>query len=405
MKKYLSSFFQLFEKNMQRFSSDRQDAWEDLNSLDFEKAKENYPYLPLENLFSEDLRLAEKKEIEIEKDLKGLVFIDGFFAKDISEIPTNVLINPLAKASFFKKKEFFSLLNFVFHSEQTVIHIPAKTKLKEPIEITYYFSNQAEKRLVFPKILVTLGEEAEAEFHFSIKTKTSQLPLSFSPSFEVILEKDSKLSCYSNLDSFSSIQCFDLYHFMLHENANLHFFDFSKIGSLRYLQGWVDLLGKHSKASLESAVLLDKNFQNHMNFYVNHEAKKTISSQKHKSILLDEAKSSLRGDVFIASDAEESSSSQVNHNLLLSDTAFVYSQPKLRIFNDNVKATHGATVSQLKDDELFYLESRGMDKVQAKQLLMKAFAIEMIDFVKDNRIKEKVRTNISQYLEKAGFNG
>jgi len=405
MKKYLSSFFQLFEKNMQRFSSDRQDAWEDLNSLDFEKAKENYPYLPLENLFSEDLRLAEKKEIEIEKDLKGLVFIDGFFAKDISEIPTNVLINPLAKASFFKKKEFFSLLNFVFHSEQTVIHIPAKTKLKEPIEITYYFSNQAEKRLVFPKILVTLGEEAEAEFHFSIKTKTSQLPLSFFPSFEVILEKDSKLSCYSNLDSFSSIQCFDLYHFMLHENANLHFFDFSKIGSLRYLQGWVDLLGKHSKASLESAVLLDKNFQNHMNFYVNHEAKKTISSQKHKSILLDEAKSSLRGDVFIASDAEESSSSQVNHNLLLSDTAFVYSQPKLRIFNDNVKATHGATVSQLKDDELFYLESRGMDKVQAKQLLMKAFAIEMIDFVKDNRIKEKVRTNISQYLEKAGFNG
>jgi Fe-S cluster assembly protein SufD len=72
---------------------------------------------------------------------------------------------------------------------------------------------------------------------------------------------------------------------------------------------------------------------------------------------------------------------QSNANLLLSPKARVDTKPQLEIFADNVKCSHGATVSQLEADEVFYLQSRGIDPEQARQWLTYAFAAEVIEQV------------------------
>ena len=101
--------------------------------------------------------------------------------------------------------------------------------------------------------------------------------------------------------------------------------------------------------------------------------------QLHKCIVDDRAHSVFNGKVFVPKAAQLTDASQLNRNLLLSRKARVDTKPQLEIVADNVKCTHGATVSQLEADELFYLQSRGLDPVTSRNLLIDGFAGEIIE--------------------------
>ena len=88
------------------------------------------------------------------------------------------------------------------------------------------------------------------------------------------------------------------------------------------------------------------------------------------------------GKVIVHPQAQRSDAHQVNHNLLLSRHAEVDTKPQLEIYADDVKCTHGATVGQLDDAQLFYLRSRGLDAVTAKNLLTYAFARDVIERIR-----------------------
>ncbi|NDJ23877.1 Fe-S cluster assembly protein SufD [Nostoc sp. B(2019)] len=103
------------------------------------------------------------------------------------------------------------------------------------------------------------------------------------------------------------------------------------------------------------------------------------SKQLHKCIVGDRAHAVFNGKVFVPKPAQLTDAAQLNRNLLLSSKARVDTKPQLEITADNVKCAHGATVSQLEDDEIFYLQSRGIDENDARNLLINAFAAEVIN--------------------------
>ncbi|WP_375509447.1 Fe-S cluster assembly protein SufD [uncultured Nostoc sp.] len=103
------------------------------------------------------------------------------------------------------------------------------------------------------------------------------------------------------------------------------------------------------------------------------------SEQLHKCIVGDRAHAVFNGKVFVPKLAQLTNAAQLNRNLLLSSKARVDTKPQLEITADNVKCAHGATVSQLEDDEIFYLQSRGIDENDARKLLINAFAAEVIN--------------------------
>ncbi|MBD6617033.1 Fe-S cluster assembly protein SufD [Komarekiella sp. 'clone 1'] len=103
------------------------------------------------------------------------------------------------------------------------------------------------------------------------------------------------------------------------------------------------------------------------------------SKQLHKCIVGDRAHAVFNGKVFVPKPAQLTDAAQLNRNLLLSSKARVDTKPQLEITADNVKCAHGATVSQLEDDEIFYLQSRGIDEDDARSLLINAFAAEIIN--------------------------
>ncbi|WP_392533335.1 Fe-S cluster assembly protein SufD [Nostoc sp. C117] len=103
------------------------------------------------------------------------------------------------------------------------------------------------------------------------------------------------------------------------------------------------------------------------------------SKQLHKCIVGDRAHAVFNGKVLVPKPAQLTNAAQLNRNLLLSAKARVDTKPQLEITADNVKCAHGATVSQLEDDEIFYLQSRGIDENDARKLLINAFAAEVIN--------------------------
>ena len=119
------------------------------------------------------------------------------------------------------------------------------------------------------------------------------------------------------------------------------------------------------------------------------------SRQLHKCIVGDRAHSVFNGKIFVPKPAQLTDATQLNRNLLLSSKARVDTKPQLEITADNVKCAHGATVSQLEDDEIFYLQSRGIDEHDARNLLINAFAAEIINQIPVPSLRERLTKLVS----------
>ena len=158
----------------------------------------------------------------------------------------------------------------------------------------------------------------------------------------------------------------------------------------------VDFYGENATATLRGIGLYRDSQQYFNHLTINHHVGNCNCKQLFKTVLTDKAISEFSGLVFVNKGAHGTDSSQLNHNLLLSDNARALSRPQLRIDADDVECAHGATVGQLNPDEVFYIRSRGITDQYAKQLLTFGFAQEVLDYI-DN---ESIKLELVGYLKK-----
>lgn len=114
------------------------------------------------------------------------------------------------------------------------------------------------------------------------------------------------------------------------------------------------------------------------------------TDQLHKCIVDDSAHAIFNGKVFVPKAAQLTNAAQLNRNLLLSPKARVNTKPELQITADNVKCSHGATVSQLEAEEIFYLRSRGLTETDARRLLIDAFVAEILERLPIESLRHKL---------------
>lgn len=112
--------------------------------------------------------------------------------------------------------------------------------------------------------------------------------------------------------------------------------------------------------------------------YVDHLAPHTTSDQLYKSILRDKAHSVFNGKIMVRREAQQTNAYQLNKNMLLSPQARVETKPELEIFADDVKCSHGAAIGQLDDEQLFYLQTRGIDRARAGEMLIQGFIEDVV---------------------------
>lgn len=122
------------------------------------------------------------------------------------------------------------------------------------------------------------------------------------------------------------------------------------------------------------------------------------SIELYKGILDERARGIFDGTIIVREGAVKTNSRQTNKNLLLSESAIVDSKPTLEIYNDDVKCNHGSTIGQLDENQLFYLRARGIGEEEAHNLLVFAFASELVDRMKIEPVRERVRRSMFEHL-------
>ncbi|MFQ5457745.1 MAG: Fe-S cluster assembly protein SufD [Myxococcota bacterium] len=127
---------------------------------------------------------------------------------------------------------------------------------------------------------------------------------------------------------------------------------------------------------------------------IDHAVPHCASNENYKGILDGKATAVFNGEIIVREDAQKTDAHQLNKNLVLSEDALIHTKPRLRIHANDVKCTHGATVGMLDQDALFYLQSRGFPREEAKNMLTYAFATEIIEPIGDAALRRAIERQV-----------
>ncbi len=160
------------------------------------------------------------------------------------------------------------------------------------------------------------------------------------------------------------------------------------------------LIGEGGEAICNGLYLLNGKQQFDTHLFMDHAVANCNSHELYKGILDEKARAVFCGRILVQQDAQQTDAVQSNKNLLLSRGAKVHTLPQLEIYADDVKCTHGATIGELDETALYYLQTRGIDPVRGKAMLTYAFANEVLDEIKSASVKTYLENLVHEWLEK-----
>jgi Fe-S cluster assembly protein SufD len=151
------------------------------------------------------------------------------------------------------------------------------------------------------------------------------------------------------------------------------------------------LLGQQANAELFGLSFLEQGRHSHVHVHMDHSAQGAQSYQKFKNVLLDRSRASFTGKIHVRRPAQKTQAYQLTQSLLLSPQVMTFAKPNLEIFADDVKASHGATIAQLDEEQMLYLQTRGISKEIAKDLLTQGFCQEMLESISIPSIRKQLQ--------------
>lgn len=162
----------------------------------------------------------------------------------------------------------------------------------------------------------------------------------------------------------------------------------------------VNIAGQEAQCHL-SGVMLQRHKQHaDTTLRLHHSVANAQSTQNYKTILDDSATAVFQGRVVVDAVAQRTDANQMNKALLLSDTATMNAKPELKIYADDVKCSHGATIGAIDEQALFYLRSRGLSEKQATALLIEAFIAEILNDIDDETLRSDWLKEATAWLNK-----
>ena len=199
-----------------------------------------------------------------------------------------------------------------------------------------------------------------------------------------------------NDNTKSNLLGYNYYESGLNSIINVDSFNYESLFNKNFIQ--VDLNQAGSETTINTLNLTKNNEHVDNNILINHNSEHCISFQNVRNILQNKSTCVFNGKVIVADGAQKTDSNQSNKNLLLSKEATAYSNPQLEIYADDVQCGHGSTTGALDKDSIFYLQTRGIRKEQATQILIKAFAHEVIKQFSNDTIKNEAQDYIEKWM-------
>ncbi len=395
------------------------DAMESIKNLDFPTTRnENWKYTRVAPIIKHDYKIYKntKANLDIESykipGLKAnvLVFVNGYFAPEKSIVfsnEKNLIITNIAQArkdyfsileSYFAKladhrNEIFTAINTAYSEDGTFIYVPDNTIVELPIHLVYL--TEGDSVISQPRNIIVSGKSSSAKViitHESIgdgKSFTNSVT-------EIWVKENAHLSIdkvqYES-DNSSHISTEQVYQ---QSNSNFTINTVTLNGGLVRNNLNIELDAPNCESNLYGLYLLKGNQHVDNHTLVDHKKPHCNSNELYKGIMDDKSTGVFNGKVFVRPDAQKTNAFQSNSNILLSDDATINSKPELEIYADDVKCSHGSTTGQMDKEAIFYLRARGLGEDSARNMLMYAFASDVIDNIKVDPLKEKINT----FLEK-----
>lgn len=336
-----------------------------------------------------------------------LVFINGIFAPDLSTQAAQVGVtvgnlaasqssNPIQPylAKLPGAEEVFTALNTASFQDSAVIWVSKNRAIAKPLHLLFISTSGETATISHPRCLVV----AEANSQVTVIEEYAGLEEGIyftNPVTEIYIAENAEVN-------HTRVQRDHQAAFHIGKTA------VSQARDSRYTCNAISLGGKVSRHNLEIYQTGEQTYTalNGLTMIRGEQVSDThsaialtqphgISRQLHKCIIDDRAHAVFNGKVFVPKAAQLTDAGQLNRNLLLSSKARVDTKPQLEIVADNVKCTHGATVGQLDADEMFYLQSRGIDPNTARNLLVYAFADEILAQVPSSALQQRLSQLLS----------
>jgi Fe-S cluster assembly protein SufD len=162
----------------------------------------------------------------------------------------------------------------------------------------------------------------------------------------------------------------------------------------------IGLKGEGADCTMNGVYLADGERLLDTHTSLDHAMPNCTSHELYKGILAGRSKAVFNGRIIVRIDAQKTNAKQTNRALLLSDEATINSNPQLEIFADDVKCTHGAAVGQLDEEAMFYLQARGLTRPEARDMMLHAFAGEVLEGIKVPALREQIERNFFATLAK-----
>ncbi len=343
-----------------------------------------------------------------------LVFVNGHFVPALSsvKVPTSVRAMSLAEARATDRhaverhlaqavkgtESGFTALNTAFLTDGLYLHVPAGVEVAEPIIIVYVADRAAGNVAIQPRNLIVLEEHAAAKVVEFYVTSDGAGYLTNAVT-EVVLGTRARLEHdkvqYEALSAYHVAAT----HVAQSRESVYRSNNFALGGVLVRNELTSTMNDERCECTFNGLSLGtgDQLIDNHTT--IDHAKPNCNSWEVYKAVLAGRSRGVFNGKIFVRKDAQKTDAKQTNKTLLLSDDATIDTKPQLEIFADDVKCTHGATVGQLDEQQVFYLRSRGIGEHDARDILTFAFADEVVGHVSIEAVRDRLEQIIHQRLD------
>jgi Fe-S cluster assembly protein SufD len=286
----------------------------------------------------------------------------------------------------------FAALNTSLLDDGVAVFIAKGATIETPIHIVTVTGGDGGPVTAHPRVLIVAGENSQARIgHTFIGTPDS---VYFNNAVaEVVVGEGANVDYYT--DQRESDAAFHIANLQAHVSAKGVFASHAFLTGAKIMRHdiGIALKGEGADCTMNGVYLADGERLMDTHTSLDHAMPHCTSHELYKGILAGKSKAVFNGRIIVRLDAQKTDAKQTNRALLLSDDATINSNPQLEIFADDVKCTHGAAVGQLDEEAMFYLQARGLSRPEARDMLLHAFAGEVIEGVKIPALRDQIEAN------------
>lgn len=347
-----------------------------------------------------------------------LVFLDGHFVQDLSQtanLPRGLTLASLSAALHGRPDEVrpvlsrvlqtnenaFTALNTAFMRDGAFVKVADRALIGRPIQLLFVAHGADTPSLIQPRNVVIGGDGSRfslVEMYVGLGDTTylTNTVTEIALGAEAHLEHDRLQEESAGAFHVGSQQV------RLLKGGTFASNSISLGGSIVRNTIGVVLEGEGVECTLNGLSLATGTQLMDSHTTIDHAKPHCTSHELYKAILNGHSRGVFNGKIYVRKDAQKTDAKQTNKTLLLSDDATIDTKPQLEIFADDVKCTHGATVGQLDGDQIFYLRSRGIGEVEARDILTYAFASDVVDRVNVEALRVRLESLVRARLDRGG---